>query len=72
VVEAGATVRGSLLLPGAIVRAGATVERAVLDDAVEVGRGATVGAAGGDIALVGLRATVQSDLPAGARYPEED
>src|SRR4051794_26831313 len=72
VVEAGATVRESVLLPGAIVRAGATVERAVLDDAVEVGRGATVGAAGGDIALGGLRARVQSDLPAGARYPEED
>jgi glucose-1-phosphate adenylyltransferase len=72
VVEAGATVRESVLLPGAIVRAGATVERAVLDDAVEIAGGATVGAAGGEIALVGLRATVEQDVPAGGRYPDEE
>jgi glucose-1-phosphate adenylyltransferase len=72
VVEAGATVRESVLLPGAIVREGATVERAVLDDAVEVARGATVGAAGGEIALVGLRTTVKEDVPAGGRHPEPD
>jgi glucose-1-phosphate adenylyltransferase len=72
VVEADATVRESILLPGAIVRAGATVDRAVLDDAVEVARGATVGAAGGEIALVGLRATVDGDVPAGGRFPEPD
>jgi glucose-1-phosphate adenylyltransferase len=72
VVEAGAVVRESILLPGSIVRAGATVERAILDDAVEVGRDARVGEAGGEIALVGLRAVVESgsSLAAGARFPD--
>jgi glucose-1-phosphate adenylyltransferase len=68
VVEAGATVRESILMPGAIVRAGATVTRAIIDDHVEVR--ADVGEAGGEIALAGLRATIDETLPAGARYPE--
>jgi glucose-1-phosphate adenylyltransferase len=74
VVEAGATVVESVLLPGAVVRAGAVVERAVLDEGVEVGRGARVGEAGGEIALVGLRASVTEDapVPAGGRRPEVD
>ena len=73
-VETGATVRDAVLLPGAIVRRGATVERAVLDDDVVVEADASVGEAGGEIALVGLRATVQrgARLPAGARLPERD
>jgi glucose-1-phosphate adenylyltransferase len=71
VVEAGATVRDAILLPGAVVRSGATVERAILDDRVEVARDVRVGGAG-DITLVGLRAHVAADLPAGARYPEVD
>ncbi len=71
VVEAGAVVRESVLLPGAVVRAGAQVVRAVLDDGVEVGAGATVGQPDGAIALVGLDATVAADsaVPAGARFP---
>lgn len=36
VVEAGAVVCDSVLLPGAVVRAGATVRKAVLDDEVEI------------------------------------
>jgi glucose-1-phosphate adenylyltransferase len=74
VVEAGAVVRESVLLPGAVVRAGATVERAVLDDAVEVGRGAQVGEERGEIALVGLRASVPAGaaVPGGGRYPAPD
>jgi glucose-1-phosphate adenylyltransferase len=70
VVEAGATVRDAVVLPGAVVRAGATVQRAVLDQRVDVR--ADVGASGGDIALVGLEATVESEVPAGGRYPAED
>ena len=72
VVEAGAVVRESVVLPGAVVRAGATVERAILDDRVEIGRGARVGEAGGEIALVGLRAPVEEDgrIAAGARHPD--
>jgi glucose-1-phosphate adenylyltransferase len=71
-VEAGAVVRESVLLPGSIVRADATVEHAIIDDGVEI-RG-HVGEPGGDIALVGKRATVESGqrLPGGARFPEEE
>jgi glucose-1-phosphate adenylyltransferase len=72
VVEEGAVVRDSVVLPGAVVRSGATVERAIVDDLVRVERGVTVGAAGGEIALAGLRATVEEDVPAGARFPEVD
>jgi glucose-1-phosphate adenylyltransferase len=72
VVEEGAVVRDSVVLPGAVVRAGATVERAIVDDLVEVCGGVTIGAAGGEIALVGLRACVEEDVPAGGRYPEVD
>lgn len=70
IVEAGATVAESVVLPGAIVRAGATVLRAILDDGVEVCDGITVGEASGEIALVGLAARVEADVPGGARYPE--
>ena len=72
VVEAGAVVRESVLLPGAVVRSGARVVRAVLDDDVEVCDGVSVGAEGGEIALVGLRASVRGEVPAGGRYPEVD
>jgi glucose-1-phosphate adenylyltransferase len=72
VIERGAVVRDSVLLPGAVVRSGATVVRAVLDDAVEVYGDVTVGAEDGDIALVGLRASMRADLPAGGRFPEVD
>jgi glucose-1-phosphate adenylyltransferase len=68
VVEAGATVRDAVVLPGAVVRDGATVERAVVDQGVDVR--ADVGGPGGEIALVGLEATVEAPVPAGGRYPE--
>ncbi len=73
-VEAGAEVRDSVLLPGSVVRAGAAVERAILDDGVEVCGDASVGESGGDIALVGLRATVEpgTRLGGGARFPDPD
>jgi glucose-1-phosphate adenylyltransferase len=73
VVEAGAVVRDSVLLPGSVVRAGATVERAILDDAVEIREGASVGEPDGDITLVGKRAVVPdgAQLKAGARSPPD-
>jgi glucose-1-phosphate adenylyltransferase len=73
VIEAGAQVRESVVLPGATIRAGAHVERAIIDDEVEIGADARVGEPGGEIALIGLRATVEpgSTLSAGARFPEE-
>jgi glucose-1-phosphate adenylyltransferase len=67
VVEAGAAVVDSVVLPGARVRSGARVERAILDDGVDVR--ADVGRAGGEIALVGLEAVVDTPLEAGARFP---
>ena len=70
VVEEGAVVRDSVVLPGAVVRAGATVERAILDDLVQVERRVSVGEADGEIALVGLRAKVEQDVPAGGRFPD--
>lgn len=73
-VEAGAVVRESVLLPGAVVRSGARVERAVVDDAVEIAAAATVGEAGGELALVGLRAVVPegASIPAGGRFPAQE
>jgi len=55
------------------VRAGATVERAILDDGVEIGAEASVGAGDGEIALIGLRASVPPGLTLapGARFPQE-
>jgi glucose-1-phosphate adenylyltransferase len=72
IVEKGAVVRDSILLPGCVVRSGATVIRAILDDDVEVRGGVTVGEANGEIALVGLQATVEEDVPGGGRFPEVD
>jgi glucose-1-phosphate adenylyltransferase len=74
VVESDAVVRNSVLLPGAVVRRGATVQHAIVDDEGEVGAGAAVGEPGGEIALVGLRATVPEDavIGAGGRYPDVD
>jgi glucose-1-phosphate adenylyltransferase len=74
VVERGAVVRDSVVLPGAVIREGARLQRAVIDDAVEIGRGAGVGEPDGDIAVVGLRATLADGerVPAGGRYPDED
>jgi glucose-1-phosphate adenylyltransferase len=65
VVERGAHVRDSVLLPGTVVRAGAVVERAVVDGA-EVRPGAHVGGAGA-VSLLGQGAVVDGAPPAGAR-----
>jgi len=69
-VEAGAVVRDAVLLPGAVVRKGAKVERAIVDDGVEICAGVSVGEHDGEIALVGLGAKVERDVPAGGRFPE--
>jgi glucose-1-phosphate adenylyltransferase len=72
VVEEGAVVRESVLLPGAVVRSGARVERAVVDDEVVVERDVVVGEEAGEIALVGLRASVTAAVPGGGRFPVVD
>ncbi len=57
-IEAGAEVRGSVLLAGSTVRSGAVVERSI------VGPGATVGERTrvDDLAVIGDRAIIDSDL----------
>jgi glucose-1-phosphate adenylyltransferase len=72
VVEEGAVVRESVLLPGAVVRSGPRIVRAVIDEEVEVGRDVAVGEEGGEVALVGLRATVSAAVPGGGRFPVVD
>ena len=78
VVEAGATVRDSIVCHDAVIRSGAVVDRAIIDKDVEVGAGATVGA--GDesvvnrerpdivdcgISIVGKRAVVPAGMTIG-------
>ncbi|MCU1370481.1 MAG: Mannose-phosphate guanylyltransferase [Ilumatobacteraceae bacterium] len=58
VVEAGATVRGSVLLPGSRIEADAVVERAIVGPAATVGRGARVD----DVAVLGERSVVGAGL----------
>ena len=70
VVEKGATVRDSVLLPGRDRARRRHRHRAIIDDHVDVR--ADVGEPGGAIALIGLHTTVDETLPAGARYPEVD
>ena len=67
-VEAGAEVVDSVLLEDVVVRSGARVVKAILDEGGEVSGGVTVGG-DGDVALVGHRATVRADVPAGGRLP---
>jgi glucose-1-phosphate adenylyltransferase len=67
-VEAGAEVVDSVLLEDVVVRSGARVVKAILDQGVEVSSGVTVGGEG-EVALVGHRATVREDVPAGGRLP---
>lgn len=69
VVEAGAHVSGSVLLPGAVVRAGATVRDSVLGAGAEVSAGAAVveGSVVGDGATVSARHQLRGErLPAEA------
>ena len=68
-VDAGAEVVDSVLLEDVVVRSGARVVKAILDEGVEVAGGVTVGG-DGDVAMVGHRATVERDVPAGGRFPE--
>lgn len=80
VVEEGATVRDAVLLHDVVVRSGSTVDHAVVDTSAEIGAGARVGAAakpgsaGESITLVGHDARVGPDteLPPGARFPEDE
>jgi len=78
-VEAGASVRDSILLPGAVIRTGAVVVRAIVDQEVEIGADSRIGgdaASEGDaeIALIGGQEHLPPGtvVPAGGRYPESE
>jgi mannose-1-phosphate guanylyltransferase len=58
VIEAGAQVRGSVVMPGARIGSGAVVERAIVGRGAEVGAGARVD----DVAVLGDRASVGAGL----------
>lgn len=72
-IEAGASVRDSVLLHGVIVRSGAVVERSIIDQGVEIGVDVRVGG-DGEIALVGGEAHLPKGtvIPPGGRYPEPE
>ena len=65
IVEEGAQVIDSVIMPGAIIRNGAVVRRAIVAENAEIGAGATVGEAEGDIAVVGQGVLV----PEGVKVP---
>jgi glucose-1-phosphate adenylyltransferase len=58
-IEAGASVRHSVVMQGSVIRAGARVDSAVIDKFVEVGRGASVG--DGAVTTIGKRARIPPD-----------
>ena len=72
-IEAGATVRDSVLLYGVVVRSGALVVRSIIDQDVEIGADARIGG-DGDIALVGGQSKLPKGtvVPPGGRYPEPE
>ena len=61
VVEEGADVEYSVVMPGSVIRRGAVVRRSIIAENAVVGPGAIVGEAEGNIAVVGQGVT----LPAG-------
>ncbi|MBQ9343408.1 MAG: glucose-1-phosphate adenylyltransferase [Clostridia bacterium] len=65
IIEEGAQVIDSVIMPGAIIRNGAVVRRAIVAENAEIGAGATVGEAEGDIAVVGQGVLV----PEGVKVP---
>jgi len=72
-VEAGASVRVSVLLHGVVVRAGAVIQRTIIDQLVEIGADVQIGGEG-DIAMIGAESQVPKGtvVPPGGRYPEPE
>ena len=69
VVEAGAQVIDSVIMPGAVIRKGAIVRRAIVAENAVVEPGAMVGEKEGSIAVVGQNVTVPAgdNVPAGSQ-----
>jgi len=69
VVEAGAQVIDSVIMPGAVIRRGAIIRRAIVAENAVIEPGASVGEPEGDIAVVGQNVTVPAggSVAAGAQ-----
>ena len=69
VVEAGAQVIDSVIMPGAVIRRGAIIRRAIVAENAVIEPGASVGEAEGDIAVVGQNVIVPAggSVAAGAQ-----
>ena len=70
VIEKGAQVIDSVLLPGAHIGPGAHVVRSIIAENARIGAGASIGEADGDIAVVGInvRVAAEAAVPAGVQY----
>ena len=70
VVEKGATVIDSVLMPGVHIGPGARVVRSIIAENAQIGAGAKIGQADGDIAVVGINVHVPAEMvvPAGTQY----
>jgi len=64
-VEEGAEVVDSVIMPGAIIRRGAVVRRSIVAEGAVIGAGAIVGEKEGNVAVVGPKV----QLPAGVSVP---
>ena len=70
VVEKGAQVIDSVLMPGVHIGPGAHVVRSIIAENARIGAGAKIGQADGDIAVVGINVHVPAEtvVPAGTQY----
>ena len=65
VVEEGADIEYSVVMPGSIIKRGAIVRRSIVAENATVGAGSTIGEDSGNIAVIGQGVT----LPAGVSVP---
>ena len=72
VVEEGADVEYSVVMPGSVIRRGAIVRRSIIAENATVGAGSVVGENEGNIAVVGQGVTLPAgvSVPAGAQVDE--
>ena len=70
VVEKGAQVIDSVLMPGVHIGPGAHVVRSIIAENARIGAGAKIGQADGDITVVGINVHVPAEtvVPAGTQY----
>ena len=73
IVEEGADVEYSVVMPGSIIRRGAVVRRSIIAENAVVGAGTIVGEDAGNIAVVGQGITLPAgvSVPAGAQVDAE-